>query len=51
MGKRHNLEFINIFNDDASTNENVPEEFRILDDLKQEKELLEKLEEEGFLKS
>lgn len=31
MGKRHKLEFINIFNDDASTNHNVPEEFRRLD--------------------
>ena len=26
MGKRHNLEVINIFNDDASTNENVPKD-------------------------
>ncbi len=27
MGKRHNLETINIFNDDASTNNNVPRRF------------------------
>ena len=31
MGQRHKLEMINIFNDDATTNENVPEEFRELD--------------------
>ncbi|MFZ1289025.1 MAG: valine--tRNA ligase [Melioribacteraceae bacterium] len=28
MAKRHSLEMINIFNEDASTNENVPENFR-----------------------
>ena len=31
MGQRHKLEMINIFNDDATTNGNVPEEFRELD--------------------
>lgn len=31
MGKKHNLEFINIMNDDASLNDNVPEVYRGLD--------------------
>jgi valyl-tRNA synthetase len=31
MGKRHNLEIINIFNPDASTNENVPADFQNID--------------------
>ena len=31
MSQRHGLEIINIFNDDASTNDNVPSEFRGLD--------------------
>ncbi len=31
MGKRHNLDSINIFNDDGSTNSNVPEDLRNLD--------------------
>jgi len=31
MGFRHNLKVINIFNDDASTNDNVPKDYRKLD--------------------
>ncbi|MBT8380237.1 MAG: valine--tRNA ligase [Ignavibacteria bacterium] len=31
MGTRHKLEIVNIFKDDASTNDNVPESFRNLD--------------------
>ena len=31
MGKRHNLEFVNIFNEDATTNGNVPKEFQEID--------------------
>ena len=31
MGKRHSLEIINIFNPDASTNENVPADFQNID--------------------
>jgi valyl-tRNA synthetase len=49
MGKRHNLQFINIFNEDASTNENVPEEFRNLDRYKARKKVLEQLEQDGIL--
>ena len=45
MGKRHNLETVNIFNDDASTNSNVPEEFMNLDRYEVRKKVLAKLEE------
>jgi valyl-tRNA synthetase len=49
MGKRHNLEFINIFNDNASTNHNVPEEFRGLDRYAARKKVVERFEELGLL--
>ena len=49
MGKRHDLEFINIFNDDASTNHNVPEEFRGLDRFVARKKVVERFEELGLL--
>lgn len=49
MGNRHNLEIINIFSEDASTNENVPEEFRNMDRYDARKKVIKKLEEEGFL--
>ncbi len=45
MGQRHNLEIINIFNDDATTNSNVPEEFRNLDRYEVRKKVVAKLEE------
>jgi len=45
MGKRHNLETVNIFNDDASTNSNVPEEFRNFDRYEVRKKVVKKLEE------
>jgi len=49
MGKRHNLQFINIFNDDATTNGNVPEEFRELDRYEVRKKVIARLEELGLL--
>lgn len=49
MGKRHNLEFINIFNDDATTNDNVPEKYRGLDRYECRKLVLKDLEEKGYL--
>ncbi|MGA7722944.1 MAG: valine--tRNA ligase [Ignavibacteriaceae bacterium] len=49
MGKRHDLEFINIFNDNASTNHNVPEEFRGLDRYIARKKVVERFEELGLL--
>lgn len=45
MGKRHNLETVNIFNDDASTNSNVPEEYRDLDRYEVRKKVVKRLEE------
>ncbi len=49
MGLRHNLEVINIFNEDASTNDNVPKEFRNLDRFVVRKKVIEKLKELGVL--
>lgn len=49
MGLRHKLEMINIFNPDASTNANVPEEFRKLDRFEARKKVVAKLEEQGLL--
>ena len=45
MGKRHNLEIINIFNDDATTNHNVPEEFKGLDRYEARKKIVERFED------
>ena len=45
MGQRHKLELINIFNDDATTNGNVPEEFRELDRYEVRKKVVARLEE------
>ena len=45
MGIRHNLDTVNIFNDDASTNSNVPEEFRNFDRYEVRKKVVKKLEE------
>ncbi len=49
MGKRHNLETINIFNDDASTNHNVPEDMRGLDRYEVRKKVVARFEEYGLL--
>ncbi|NUN08676.1 MAG: valine--tRNA ligase [Ignavibacteriaceae bacterium] len=49
MAMRHNLEFINIFNEDATTNHNVPEEFRGLDRYECRKKVVARLEEFGLL--
>ena len=43
VGKRHNLEFINIFNEFAKINKNAPTEFQNLDRYKARKIILEKL--------
>jgi len=45
MGKRHNLEFINIFNEDASLNTNVPGKFIGLDRFEAREVVLEQLKE------
>lgn len=49
MGKRHDLEFINILHPDASMNSNVPEEFQGLDRYDCRKKVVARMEEEGFL--
>jgi valyl-tRNA synthetase len=49
MGKRHNLETINIFNEDATTNENVPDDLKGLDRFEVRKKVVEKFEELGLL--
>ena len=49
MGQDHHLEIINIFNDDASTNGNVPEEFRELDRYEARKKVVARLDELGLI--
>ena len=45
MGKRHNLPFIEIFNDDASMSDTVPERFRGMDRFVARKEILKAFKE------
>lgn len=45
MGQRHNLELVNIFNDDATTNNNVPKEFVGLDRYVVRKKIVATLQE------
>jgi valyl-tRNA synthetase len=45
MGQRHNLEVINILNDDASTNDNVPKDFRGLDRFDARQKVIARFEE------
>ena len=49
MGERHNLEFINIMNDDASLNENTPKAYQNLSREDARKAVLKDLEKQGFL--
>ncbi len=49
MGQRHNLEFINIFNEDATTNGNVPPEFRNLDRYDVREKIVARMDELGLL--
>ena len=49
MGQRHKLEMINIFNDNASTNNNVPKEFRDLDRYEVRKKVVTRIDELGLL--
>ena len=49
MGKRHDLEFVNIFNEDATTNGNVPKEFRNLDRYTVREKVVTRMEELSFL--
>ena len=45
MGQRHKLEMINIFNDNATTNNNVPKEFRDLDRYEVRKKVVARMDE------
>ncbi len=49
IGLRHNLQFINIFDNNAVTNSNVPEEYQKLDRYEARKKVVEDLERLGFL--
>ena len=49
VGNRHNLERINILNDDATLNENVPKKYQGMSREKAREEVLKDLEELGLL--
>ncbi|MEW6507741.1 MAG: valine--tRNA ligase [Bacteroidota bacterium] len=49
MGLRHNLETVNIFNEDATSNGNVPKEFRDLDRFDLRYKVISRMEELGLL--
>jgi valyl-tRNA synthetase len=49
MGHRHNLEFINIFNEDATLNHNAPAEFQGLDRYEARDVIVKRFEEFGLL--
>lgn len=49
MGKRHNLEMINIFTADAKINDNAPESLRGLDRFDARKQIVAQLEEQNLL--
>jgi len=49
MGEKHNLEFINIMNDDASLNENTPETYQKLSREVARKRVVQDLDSLGFL--
>ncbi len=49
IGKRHNLELLNILNEDGSLNENCPKEFQGLDRFEARKKVVHILKEKGFL--
>lgn len=49
MAMRHKLEIINIFNEDASTNKNVPEDLRGLDRFEVRRLVVEKIDALGLL--
>ena len=49
VGKRHNLEIINIFTDDALVNENAPETYRGMDRFEARASIVDKLEALGLV--
>ncbi|ALT00265.1 valine--tRNA ligase [Lacimicrobium alkaliphilum] len=49
IGKRHNLEMINVFTDEAKINQNAPEKFRGLDRFEAREKVVQELEQLGLL--
>ena len=49
VGKRHNLDMINVFTHDAAINENAPQAFRGLDRFDARKKVVDDLEQQGLL--
>ena len=49
IGKRHDLEFINVMNDDASINDNAPDKYIGKDRFEARNQVLQDLEQDGFL--
>ncbi len=49
IGKRHNLELLNILNEDGSLNKNCPKEFQGLDRFEARKKVVQLLKAKGFL--
>ena len=49
VGKRHNLELLNILNDDGSLNENCPAEYQGMDRFDARKQVVKSLKENGFI--
>ena len=49
IGKRHDLEFVNVMNDDASINDNAPDKYIGKDRFEARKQVLQDLEQDGFL--
>ena len=49
IGKRHNLELLNILNADGTLNENCPKEFQGLDRFEARKKVVQLLKAKGFL--
>ncbi|HSW56689.1 MAG TPA: valine--tRNA ligase [Ignavibacteriaceae bacterium] len=49
MGQRHNLEIVNIFNPDATTNKNVPDWLQGIDRFEARKKVVEWFEQNGLI--
>ena len=49
VGKRHNLELLNILNDDGTLNQNCPNEYQGMDRFDARKKIVKALKENGFI--
>ena len=49
VGKRHNLELLNILNDDGTLNQNCPNEYQGMDRFDARKQIVKALKENGFI--